>query len=423
VQKETRSNAGFGPALETVMVIGLGMLCLVAFLWDTMLVRFMVSLQMNDFGRFYYSARAFLSAQDMYAPSVATPLGAGVLPDSQQLLNLNPPHFHLVLLPLARLEPNVAVSLWMIASLFAFVLSILLIGRELEFVPTPRRVLSIVLFMLACSASQAVLITGQLAFLLMLPLTLCWRDARNGRWTRAGLWLGPLLSVKPFFLILVPCLIRHRQWRACLLTATTMAACFLAGVVVFGLPNYMSWGRALSQSADWAWLGMNASLLGAFQRVFSASPSFEPLAVAPTLVCGWIPVAGVLGFATVVVPFVDNTTIATDRAFALLLISAQLLSPVGWVYYLWFAAGPIAALLSRHIDIRRVFSGSGFLAVVGLAGLLTPITSPYFFQPARWATLTLGSVYFWSAIAIWGCLMLNFAHDRINLPIDRSPAP
>jgi hypothetical protein len=116
--------------IDIASLIGLSVLCVIAFLWDLVLVRVMVTLNMNDFGRFYYSARAFLAGQDMYAPSPATPLGAGQIGGAQQLLNLNPPHFHLLVLPLAQLSPNVAVTVWMLASTCALVVSLLVIGDE-----------------------------------------------------------------------------------------------------------------------------------------------------------------------------------------------------------------------------------------------------------------------------------------------------
>src|SRR5262249_13076465 len=166
--------------VETARAIALSLLCVVAFVWDAMLMRVMISLHMNDFGRFYYSARAFLERRDMYAPSPATPWGGGLLPGAHHLLNLNPPHFHLLVLPLGFLPPESAVAVWMLASIFALVFSLLLIARELDVVTTGAHVVLVVLFALACSATQAEFITGQLAFLMLLPMTLCWRDARHG---------------------------------------------------------------------------------------------------------------------------------------------------------------------------------------------------------------------------------------------------
>ena len=52
-------------------------------------------LRMNDFGRFYYTAVAFLQGQEMYGPRPAEVVQPSELRTGQQLGNLNPPHFHL----------------------------------------------------------------------------------------------------------------------------------------------------------------------------------------------------------------------------------------------------------------------------------------------------------------------------------------
>jgi hypothetical protein len=400
--------------IKTAGAAALSLLCVVAFLWDVVLVRLMIAVQMNDFGRFYYSARAFLDGKDMYAPSPATLWRAGRLAAPQQLLNLNPPHFHLLVLPLALLPPNTAVIGWMLASIFALALSLLIIAREIEFASTATRAMIVALFVLACSASQAVFITGQLAFLMLLPVTLCWRDARRGRWNSAGAWLGVLLSIKLFFLIFVPYLMVGRRWRALAAMTVTISACFMAGLMVFHSGAYSSWIGGLRQSSDWAWLGMNASTLGIFERILTATPTFQPIAVVPGLVRAWLVVGGVIALATLTVTFADNTANAVDRSFALLLVCAQLVSPVGWVYYLCLAAGPLAALVLipdgfRASTHRRYPQIAGFVA---LAGLLTPITSPYYYQPSGWATLTIGSVYFWATLALWLAMVMSFVLRR-----------
>ena len=56
-----------------------------------------------------------------------------------QFLNLNPPHFHLILLPLAPLTRSPALVAWGIVSLVCLVLSLRLIARESDLVLTPRR--------------------------------------------------------------------------------------------------------------------------------------------------------------------------------------------------------------------------------------------------------------------------------------------
>ena len=127
-----RHASRVGSVVDVASVIGLAVLCTIAFLWDVVLVRVMVALNMNDFGKFYYSARAFLAGHDMYAPSPATQLGAGQLPGAQQLLNLNPPHFHLFVIPLAGFRPGIAVAVWMFANTFALVISLLIAAARAE---------------------------------------------------------------------------------------------------------------------------------------------------------------------------------------------------------------------------------------------------------------------------------------------------
>ena len=111
----------------------------------------------------------------------------------------------------------------MLASALALVVSVWIIANELEFVPTTKRLLLIALFVLTFAGSQAEFITGQLTFLLLLPMVLCWRAARRGRWNRAAAWLGLCLSVKPFLLIFLPYLLGRRHWRASAVMVSTAA--------------------------------------------------------------------------------------------------------------------------------------------------------------------------------------------------------
>lgn len=405
-------------AANAGIVVTLVLLCAAAFMWDWFLTQVMIGLHMNDFGKFYYSARAFLEGQDMYAPSPATDMQEM----GQQLLNMNPPHFHVLVLPLATLDPSQALALWMGASIFALVLSLLMIGREVGYRATRQRVLLIVLASLAFSGSQAFFLTGQLSLLLLLPITICWIEARRGHWGRAGAWLGACLSVKPFLLIFLPYLIGRGRVRALVVAVGTAATCLGVGLLVFGVEGYRSWLGALTQSGDWAWTGMNASTLGMFQRVFSATPLFVPLKFAPRLVPFWIVAAGVIGIGTFMVVLDDKTRSSTDRAFAVLLVASQLVSPLGWVYYLWLPAGPIAALASS--PVRSGFwrsPASSILGAVTLVGLLTPLTVVYYFRLQGWATLTVGSAYFWATLALWILILLDFAHARHGRPGDSLP--
>ena len=301
-------------AVKSVLgIVALAAICAAAFVLDVALLQAMTKqLHMNDFGKFYYSAQAFLGGGKMYAPSPATNVGFVEAPELQ-LLNMNPPHFHLLVLPLAVLEPDLAVTIWVGVSLMALVVSLLVISRELEIIWTPARVLAATAGTLVFAGTQSFFVTGNLSLLLLLALTICWASARNGRWTMAALWLGACLSIKPFLLIFAPYLLGARRFRALLIALATAAASIAAGWLIFGGEAYRSWYRALAQSGDWAWLVMNASTFGLFRRIFDTQPIGTPLLVAPPLVNGWIVAAALVGVVTLAVTIRDRAPDAIDR--------------------------------------------------------------------------------------------------------------
>ena len=406
------------PAVKSVLaVVALVTIAAAAFVLDIALLRGMTSLQMNDFGKFYYSARAFLDGGNMYATSPATDLKFAEAP-GLQFLNMNPPHFHLIVLPLALLSPQPALTIWVGASLLALVLSILLIVREVGLAWTPNRVLAAATGTLLFTATQSFFATGQLSLLLLLALTICWVEARHDRWTTAAAVLGACLSVKPFLLIFAPYLLLTRRFRAAVVMLATAAALVAIGVLVFGFTQYEAWYRALRQSGDWSWAVMNASMLGLFRRAFDTQPIGTPLVVAPSLVNGWIVAAALVGTVTLVVTIRDREPHAIDRSFALLLVAAQLISPLGWIYYLWLPAGPIAALATPHVasGFRRTSATAGspkgrrhvlkrVLALVAMIGFVYPMPFLLAFRNHAWATLTIASIYFWATLALWLLLL------------------
>jgi hypothetical protein len=375
-------------ALVAVLVAGV---LVAALVYDLFAARQLLRLELNDFGKFYLSTRQFLDGQDMYAPNAATtlPVGDG---RTHVFLNLNPPHFHLVLLPIARLQPTAALAVWSLASLIALACSLVLIVRELDLRPTPAALAWWGTAMLAWAATGALLITGQVALLLMLVVTLAWISARRNQWTAAGGWLGLLASVKPLFLIFVPWLIARRAWRSLGAMGLTWAAAFAAGLAVFGLDAHRQWLEAL-RTTNWEWAAMNVSLLGAASRWFAPSPYFTPLLLAPSIVRPlWLAAAVVVGLWTL--RSVVRSGHDIDRAFAMMMLAALLVSPLGWVYYWWLPVGPMAALLRRPPAAFWIAAPLMALPLVGVtAG-----------QPNGWMTVTLGSAYFWATLLAWAAV-------------------
>jgi hypothetical protein len=389
---------------------GAALVLLGLILWNVWVAHTMVTkLQMSDFRIFYLSARAQLEGRDMYdLPSELQTHGGRSL--RLTLVNLNPPHFQLLLLPLALLPAGVALSLWAVANLLCLGGSIYVIVRELDLKPSRPNCWRGAVWLLAFAGMGAVLATGEMSFLLSLPLTLAWSAARRGRWSRAGIYLGLAMSLKLFLLIFIPYFVLRRRLAAAVASCAAAAACFVAGTLLFGPGSYWSWLSQLS-SVSWAWRSPNASVLGVLTRSLSENPYYTPLAVAPELVLPlWLPAVGIVGILTLVAVAFDRTESAVDRAFALLLSAALLISPLGWLYYLWLGLGPFAALALKWRNGAPAAAArwrQRFL-VLAVPGLVWPHFATFAFQPHAWATLLLASAYFWSTAALWCAIVLDW---------------
>src|SRR5208282_3828124 len=184
-------------ALKRVVMLALlpSLLC-----WNLFLLGILfVSMPRNDFGRPFWSTLAFLRGGDMYAfneSAVYVFNETTVLP----LWDLNPPHAHLLLLPLAVLPPRLALLAWCILGGLCLYASLRIILTQIGLELTPSQREWMVLGLLAFTGMGTALGTGHMSFPLMLLITLAWCDARNGRWLRAGAWLGLGMSIKPFLL-------------------------------------------------------------------------------------------------------------------------------------------------------------------------------------------------------------------------------
>lgn len=369
-----------------------------------------------DFAKFYHSGYAHLRGEDLYTwyPSTPGPAGTwGAALDGEihtlELSNLNPPHFHLLVLPLALLPLEAAYVVWMAVGLVCLIVGLWLTVCEVGGTWSPGERQLALIALLASVDTTSMIRLGQLTWLLLLPVVLMWRAARQERWWSCGLWLGLLVASKVFFLIFVPYLLLTRRWSALL---GAFASCLLwtaAGVAVFGLDSYRNWMSLLGASASWGWDMQNAGLWGLLTRSLTANVMFEPvLMLGPaTVKLIWLVLAGGLGLVMLVVACRDRSQPGLDRAFALLLASALLLSPLGWNYYFLLPVPPLLALLMRWKQEGRVTRGCHWLLLLALPGLFWPISWTFAGQPSALLTLTIGSVYFWTLLCVWLALVVD----------------
>ena len=362
----------------------------------------------SDFTIFYYTARMVADGLPMYGES---PARYGIAWAADHLGNLNPPHFQLLTWPFRWLTYGQALLIWVAMNAAGLAVAVWMVVRELRLQLTVRRVVVLGGATLAAAPFTTVAVTSEMTFLLMVPFTAAWIAWRRGGWTRAGAWLGVCVSLKLFLLLLAPWLAWRRRWRALGAMALSASALVAIGAAVFGPDAYRQWAETLGR-VGWWWLPMNASWEGFVSRLMDGSRTVEPLLRLPALVKP-LAMAGGATICAVTLWAVrrqdgagDAGPARRDLAMLTLFAGALLASPLGWVYYLPLAWGPLLAWLEFGVPpAERLAQPWGrrerLVLGVGLAMLYVPQEVAAAAQPSALATLTMASAYFWGTGLLW----------------------
>jgi len=315
-----------------VLYLALG----VRFAWESRLLNPNVY-HTGDFRYFYLSAEAWHLGYDLYSGPNA------VLPHA----NLNAPAFVLSLTPLALLPLRQALIVWWLINLVACATAIAIVLRELSL----RLTWGAVLLGLVFAGTSAQLVLGQVAWLCMLPATLAWRDWRRQKPVYAGLWLGLLIGVKPLFFPVIGIALLRKQHRLLVAALATVLATVVVAGLACGWSAYGSWLRT-GGGVYWYGLPLNASLRGVVAR-FAGEAMERPLWIGASLL--------VVGYTTW---RLRRRGPDVERELAAAFLVCLLISPLGWVYYVPVALGPLIASL-RRAEWR-------WWSIIGVAGLFWP---------------------------------------------------
>lgn len=425
--------------LASLIGVGWVIVLIVVLMWNSILLNGMQNLHLNDLGKFYYDARAFAFGTPMYEPSPATLIPISET-GSKQFLNLNPPHFHLALLPFVWLEPKVLLVLWLLTGVLALALSLRATFNELGVTPSAGAWLGWGLYLVSTAAFGSILNTGQITLHLLPFVTWAWISTRRRHWVHAGTAIGILVSIKSFFLVFLPWLTLRGRALTVVTAVGVTASAYVIGIGVFGTAAWEGWLSAMA-AIDWYGQPLDASLRSYIVRLFGHTLHYEPLIDAPDLVMPlWITGFGLIGCISVGMAIVDRTPQATDRSFTLLILGALLMSPLGWIYYVLLAAPPAIGLLSaarsgygHHAFTRVVRWGRGAAIAAGGCALLVPTVVTALAGTTGFLTLTIGSAHFWAVWFLWcavvcdGLLAIGLLdpHDevttRARVPVRSSP--
>ena len=352
--------------------------------------------QLCDFGRFYYAAQAWRAGGELYAPNIATSYPVGGVPFEMQ--NVASPTWHLAVMPFTYLSRGAAFSAWLALNVIAWAWSLKKCREQWDIAIDHRWYPLIAIIVLLSTLTAAAFYSGQYIGLLMVPATLAWVEARRGRLGHAGAWLGFLASHKPFVLLFLAWMAWNKRWRGVLAGLSVLTLSVLLGELVFGRGIHQAWQQSLRDDVlTWTFWHSNASVWAPWMRALAPSPVYGHLAypqLAFVLAAGS---AVAIGVATL---WRLRRAAGVDGSWFILWCAALLMSPLGWIYYLWWAAGPAGAAL---LAVWRRSPGSHWW-IVALAIIIgTPLSVGVLTlgQPSPLASFTIGSVYTWALLGLW----------------------
>jgi alpha-1,2-mannosyltransferase len=344
------------------------------------------SLACDDFGRFWYGVSAWAyEGASLYATTPASHGDDGLL-----YTNLNLPSTHTLFLPFVLLPRNLAAAAWLVTGALAVLASLKVIAQETGWRPGWQWLLVFLWWM----PTHVQLVTGQLAWVLLLPVTLAWAASRRDRWFASGAWIGLAVAIKPFLAPLILWLAWRRHWGAALVAVASAMLFVASGLLVFGADQFRDWLASVSV-VDWYARSLNASLWGLVYRNFAPNSQFVPLV-------DWHGAAAAITYAACAVVigiawWLCRRHAEIDKQWSIVMTAILLICPLGWVYY--------GVLLLPGWRAR-------WPGVAATACWLIPTPWLLRGQPSGLATLL------WGSAATWGLLLaaLHVVRDAPERP-------
>lgn len=317
--------------------------------------------QFLDFSQEWLSAKNYWSGTPVYAEQTAALLRhTGITPDHPEEMlpwNAHPPAVTALTLPFGKLDYPSAQLLWNLLTFPLFVVSLLLIIRELKiplhiWSPFPALVL-----LLLCGPIYYQLILGQINFPILFFMTLAWSADRHDRpgWAGVALGIATGLKLYPGFAFIY--FLFSGRWQALVTGAVSFLTLNGFALLVFGVREFETYINEVIPSlmhyqSSWR----NTTLTGFWLRIFDPQPQEKiiPLVASPVLGKIAVLISRLIIVAVVArVIWFAKTVEGRDRAYALSLVGMILVSPVAWTHYFVLLALPLALVWMRLPDGRQ----------------------------------------------------------------------
>jgi alpha-1,2-mannosyltransferase len=308
-----------------------------------------------DYSVYYSAALAMREGMNPYAADL-TPLAHSL---GFELGKINhatdPPTFVMCFVPLTLLAPRTGFYVWTAINTLAFLLALVLLFRWTSGLGRDAALTIAALTILFPPIADH-LVWGQNKMLVLLMFVLMLRWMERGRDAAAGLILAFATLLRAFPLLLVGYLILMKRWRAVAYTMVGLAVGGLVTVALVGMdrsfsfllaPGYLTqqWAQALPSN-----IALGPSVLRIFWYFFGVplGTTLQWASRATSLVAELALLAFTVK-ATIARPSTDDPD---GRVFILWMVTAILVSPTSWFYYLVLLAIPMVRLSAAAVNYR-----------------------------------------------------------------------
>jgi hypothetical protein len=198
-----------------------------------------------DFRAFWMFGQVAASHQNVYDPASYQMYRAILNPFDDPEFNTiavnvgmpYPPPAVLLVYPLGLIANlSTAMIAWYVAIFGAIVAGTIMLWRQFFAAEGKAGLVVAALLVVSLSATRMNVALTQVTFFVLVFLLLFWRERTP--W-RAGLWLAPLIVLRPLFVLLAIYFVARRQWKALVSLTATSAALILISIPLLG-PNALS---------------------------------------------------------------------------------------------------------------------------------------------------------------------------------------
>lgn len=360
-----------------------------------------------DFSSYYAAAYALRldPRANIYDPAVLAQAGAA----SHTLVNpplpyTYPPLFALLLSPFTAISFRVLSRVWLLGNAALWLCITLLLVCEVVALARPairqvymtRRPYIVVTaglvvmawFSLLGAPAIQTFLTGQINFLVLLPLALVPVLTRRGheRWAGAMVAIAAMLKFTPAMLILY--FVLRRRWVAAAWAVGVLAALSLVSIVIVG-PGvfFASLAQALRTGGGDAILGHNEALLAPIVNTLeTGNPTLAlPLRLAEYVVLAALAIGiGVVLWRGRAARGSAPWPMREAAGYGMALCALLLLSPTAWVHhYVWVLP---AAAIALGLAVAELRPAAGWRSLAVAVATVMAIVTLSYGLPSRWDT-------------------------------------